>query len=342
MVQHYQRSIRKALKYAIIFIIILGILFTFANLRKLKQHFLNLDTTFLLLAIACTLIVYILEGFFTKLSLLVFDEKLSFLNSLKYSFIINSFGYIISLGGLTHFATQIYVLGHHNISPKKATLSRILYLMFFNILFDLLIIAGFVALLSNKEKENLHLTLVNIVLSLFFMLIISFYLAIFWKKFQDAASKLFTSFTNRVLGLFTKKLRIEKDWVKSFLKDFNEGFFKLIKKPGYFISMLLVTIIDWSFWLGVMYFCFLAVNYTIKLGFLIIGFSIGQIVGVLSMIPGGAGTLEGSMALTFTALGVPLERALGAIILFRIIFYIVPFFLSLPFYFSLKKKYIAH
>ncbi|UCB47034.1 MAG: flippase-like domain-containing protein [Spirochaetota bacterium] len=338
MVGQYQINIRKALKYATIFIIILGILFTFANLRKLKQHFLNLDLAFLLLAIACTLIVYILEGFFTKLSLVIFDEKLPLLDSMKYSFIINSFGYILSLGGLTHFATQIYVLDHHNITPKKATLSRVLYLMFFNILFDLLIIAGFIALLLHKEKENLHLTLVIIVLTFFFILIISFYLAIFWKTFQDAASKVFTSLINMVLRLFTKKLRIEKDWARNFLKDFNDGFFKLIKRPGYFISMLIVTIIDWSFWLGVMYFCFLSVNYTIKLGFLIIGFSIGQIVGVLSMLPGGVGTLEGSMALVFTALGVPLERALGAIILFRITFYIVPFVLSLPFYFGLKKK----
>jgi uncharacterized protein (TIRG00374 family) len=88
----------------------------------------------------------------------------------------------------------------------------------------------------------------------------------------------------------------------------------------------------------VMYFCFRAFNYHIPVNFLIIGFSIGQIIGILSMIPGGAGTMEGSMALVFVALGIPLETALSSIILFRLSFYILPFFMSLPLYFSLRQK----
>jgi len=79
-------------------------------------------------------------------------------------------------------------------------------------------------------------------------------------------------------------------------------------------------------------------NYPVHLGVLIIGFSIGQLVGILSMMPGGAGTMEGSMALVYTSLGVPLATAVGVIVLYRFAFYIIPFLVSLPFYFSLKKK----
>jgi len=333
-----KKNVKRALRYVTAFIIVLGILFAFTNLKKFKTHFLSMDLTFFLVSVGCTFTVYLLEGIFTKLSLLVFDEKLPLLSSLKYSFVINAFGYLVSLGGLTPFATQIYVLDHHDISPKISTLSRVLHLIFFNILFDLLLLAGFAALLIHREKGNIHLTAIIFAISLFFLLITGLYLAIFWKAFQQKASTLFVRFLNRIIWVFSKKFRIEEQRAKDFLNDFNVGFFKLIKRPGYFISIFIVTVVDWGFWLGVMYFCFSAFNYHIPVDFLIIGFSIGQIIGILSMIPGGAGTMEGSMALVFVALGVPIETALSSIILFRISFYILPFFLSLPLYFSLRQK----
>ncbi|HUT65940.1 MAG TPA: flippase-like domain-containing protein [Spirochaetota bacterium] len=334
-----KKNVKRTLQYLTAFIIVLGILFAFTNLKKFKNHFVSIDLTFFLVAVGCTFTVYLLEGIFTKLSLLVFDERLPLLSSLKYSFIINAFGYLVSLGGLTPFATQIYVLDHHDISPKIATLSRVLQFIFFNILFDLLLLVGFVALLIQREKGNIHLTAIIFAISLFFLLITGLYLAVFWKAFQKKASTLFVRFLNRIMRIFSKKFRIEEQWAKDFLNDFNVGFFKLIKKPGYFITLFIVTVVDWCFWLGVMYFCFSAFNYHIPVDFLIIGFSIGQIIGILSMIPGGAGTMEGSMAIVFVALGVPLETALSAIILFRISFYILPFFLSLPLYFSLQQKH---
>ena len=333
-----KKSAQKTLGYVIIFIIILGVLFAFANLRKFKDHFVSMNILFFLVSVGCTFMVYLFEGIFTKLSLMVFDERLPLLASLRYFFIINAFGYLVSLGGLTPFATQIYVLEHHEISPKISTLSRVLHLIFFNILFDLLLIAGFVALFFHRGKEQLHLTAIIIAISLFFVLITGLYLAIFWRSFQQKASIIFVRLFNRIVGLFSRKFRIEEHWVRGFLNDFNTGFFKLLKKPGYFVSIFIVTVVDWGLWLGVMYFCFRSFNYPVRADFLIIGFSLGQIIGILSMIPGGAGTMEGSMALVFVALGVSLETALSAIILFRISFYIIPFFLSLPFYFSLRRR----
>ena len=199
-------------------------------------------------------------------------------------------------------------------------------------------IASFIALLANKQKGDLYITLILIVISILFLIMGGFFLAIFYMPFQDKASILFVGFLNRIIGIFTKKFQIKPTWASDFLKDFNTGFFKLFRNPGYFTSISLLTMVIWIFWLGVMYFTFLAFRYQISIGHLFTGFSIGQLIGVLSMIPGGAGTMEGSMALVFAAVEIPLETALSSIILFRLSFYIVPFFLSLPFYFTLKKK----
>jgi len=143
---------------------------------------------------------------------------------------------------------------------------------------------------------------------------------------------------NRIIALFSKRFKLSPKWVLYLFEEFNKGSSSILKKPLYLVIFFIITIIDWFFWLLVMYFSFLTVNYPIKIGTLIIGFSIGQIVSILSMMPGGAGTMEGSMALVYNILGIPLATALVAILIYRISFYIVPFFLSLPFYFSLKRK----
>ncbi len=332
------KKIKKFLKYAIIFIIILGLLLTFSNLKKFKQQLLTMNITNFSLTIACTFIVYILEGIFIFFSLKVFNEKIPLFISLKYSLIINSFGYLVSLGGLTPFATQIYILDHHNITIKKATLTRVLQVIFFNFLFDILLIAGFVYILIYHKTQEFNLAVVIAPVSFFFLLITCFYCAIFWKSFRLVSTKIFFTVLNTILRLFSKKVKLDPSWALNLFDDFNEGFMSLIIMPHYLITIIGITIVDWIFWLSVMYFSFLTVNYPIKIGFMFIGFSIGQIIGILSMLPGGVGTLEGSMSLVYVALGVPMETALGAVILYRICFYIIPFFLSLPFYFSLKHK----
>jgi len=62
------------------------------------------------------------------------------------------------------------------------------------------------------------------------------------------------------------------------------------------------------------------------------GFAIGVTAGFLSMLPGGLGVQEGSMAGIFVLLGVEYERAVLAAMLFRVLYYVVPFAASLVLY----------
>ena len=78
-----------------------------------------------------------------------------------------------------------------------------------------------------------------------------------------------------------------------------------------------------------LWFCFYALGYLLNFGDLIAGFVIGIVSGVLSMIPGGLGIQEGSMAGIFTLLGSTFEQAILASILFRVVYYILPYIVSL-------------
>ena len=334
----FDKKLRRFLKYAILFIIIFGLLLTFTNLKRLKQHFIELNLICIIAAVICSFIIYGIEGLFLRISLQLFKEKLPILHSLKFSLIINSVGYFISFGGLTPFATQIHILDYYNITVQKATASRVLHVIFFNAFFNILLIAGLIAILHDNNSNGYNLTIIIFTVSFFFLLITGFYFAIFWKSFRRAAAKVVFTLINAILGIFTKKFKMYPKWAFHLLDEFNKGFRNALKEPLLFIILFIITVVDWIFWLAVMYFSFLTVNYTMKIESLIIGFSIGQIVSIISMVPGGAGTMEGSMALIYNILGVPLATALLAVLIYRFTFYIIPFFLSLPFYFSLKQE----
>jgi uncharacterized protein (TIRG00374 family) len=89
---------------------------------------------------------------------------------------------------------------------------------------------------------------------------------------------------------------------------------------------------DWVCMVAVLGFCFDALGNPIEPAVLLIGFVVGIAVGLLSMIPGGLGVQEGSMAAVYALLGVPLGQAVLAAILFRVVYYFAPFLVSLGFY----------
>jgi hypothetical protein len=75
-------------------------------------------------------------------------------------------------------------------------------------------------------------------------------------------------------------------------------------------------------------------------GVVVTGFAVGVAAGVMSMVPGGLGVQEGSMAGAYHLLGVPLEQAVLVSFLFRLVYYMTPFGVSLLFYRNVLRERI--
>jgi uncharacterized protein (TIRG00374 family) len=328
----------KALRYTVIVIVIFGLLVSFANLRRLKEHFLGMDPVYLVLALACSCGVYLLEGMFLKMTLMLFGEPLALRKAFKYSFVINALGYIISLGGLTPFATQAYALGYSGISARKATHTRIIQVIFFNIFFNLLLIAGFIFLFTGNEIPLINKGPTVAAFCAFLLLISFFYLMLLLPGLQKAVLTGACAFMENIARFFSKNARLDACKALSYLTDFHEGFRKLLKNPRLLLGLAGITVSDWFLWVGVLYFSFRTLKFAIDPGILIMGFAVGQIVGIASMVPGGMGTLEGSMALVYHLFGIPFSLALGAALLYRVVLYLVPFAASLPLHLSLRRE----
>jgi hypothetical protein len=317
---------------------VIGILLAFTNLRELKRHLLNLRLLPFVAGGTCALLTYFCEGLFLFFSLRLFKEKLGFVEALRYSFIINAVGYLVSFGGLTPFATQVHVLDYAGVSPKKAMLSRALHVVIFNIFFNILLIYGYASVLINKKAHELQIGLITVTVLFFMFLLVLFYVAIFWERVRITGLRGIARFFTLVVRPFGLRRDLKPNNAINFFREFQEGCKSLVKNPLLFLILFAVAIADWVFMVGIMHFSFLSLSYVIKAGYLIIGFTIGQIIVLVSMVPGGAGTMEGSMAMTYRALGVPLETSLAAVLIFRTLFYILPFFFCLPFYFTMKRR----
>ena len=130
--------------------------------------------------------------------------------------------------------------------------------------------------------------------------------------------------------------------IKAGLRDFEttlrRGMGRIRSRPlGLALPLSLITL-DRVCRLGVVWLCFQALGGQVDPGVVVTGFAVGVAAGVMSMVPGGLGIQEGSMAGAYHLLGVPLEQAVLVTVLFRLGYYMVPFSVSLLFYRSVMRE----
>jgi uncharacterized protein (TIRG00374 family) len=121
-------------------------------------------------------------------------------------------------------------------------------------------------------------------------------------------------------------------------ESMTRGVAAIRQRPLLAVLLVLITVLDWTTSMTALWFCFDALGDPLAFEVLIAGFSIGLTAGALSMIPGGLGVQEASMAGVYSLLGVPFQQAILATILFRVVYYLIPYVVSLGFYRRLLQQ----
>jgi uncharacterized membrane protein YbhN (UPF0104 family) len=104
------------------------------------------------------------------------------------------------------------------------------------------------------------------------------------------------------------------------------------------VSVSVGVAAEWGLAATTLGLCFGALGPPVRPAVVLIGLTVGVAAGLLSMLPGGLGTQDGSMTGVYVLLGVPLEQAILAAILFRLVYYAFPFSASLAFYRHLQRR----
>jgi phosphatidylglycerol lysyltransferase len=109
----------------------------------------------------------------------------------------------------------------------------------------------------------------------------------------------------------------------------DEGMKFFAEKPRAMIGPLAWIFLDWVCTIGVLYAAFYSVGSDVSYGDVVIAFSVGIVVAVVSFVPGGIGVLDGTLFAMFARTGIPDEQIVLALMIFRVSFYVIPVMLSL-------------
>jgi uncharacterized protein (TIRG00374 family) len=144
----------------------------------------------------------------------------------------------------------------------------------------------------------------------------------------------------RLLAAVARKL-VRRDLAGPFA-EFDQSFsrgVKLLRERGTRTAAVLAAVTcDWVCCLVALQLCFSAFGPAPSPAVTASGFFVGIAAGGASMIPGGLGVQEGSMAGTYVLLGVGLGQALLSSILFRALYYLVPFGVGLVLYLPALRR----
>jgi len=123
-----------------------------------------------------------------------------------------------------------------------------------------------------------------------------------------------------------------------FQRNLNAGIDFLLDRPHEMLLPTWYIMLDWVCTLLVLHTAFIAIGHPVSPSYVVAGFAIGMFLSIVSLVPAGLGILEGSMAAVFASLDVPLERAVIAVLIFRVAYFGLPLLASLALFRSTLRS----
>ena len=331
---------KRWVKIGIIICIAVAVLVGVSDIRKMMRLSAMLEPYFLGISFLAAFVSYLFIALSLKRIIELMDIRLPFLDIFTVSWVSTSINYVLSTGGLGGFTARVYLLKKKGVSYSETIVVSIIHSFIMNVVLMLFVLIGFTTLIAHKQMGTYNFIVSSF---LIFVALYMTYLAfksVVNREFREGWIDRIARWTNKIYSSFSKKegKGIETEELVSFKAEFNHGMELMVLKKGELKAPVLYIFLDWICCLFTLYFCFRAVHYSIHLEVLVVGFAVGLFASILSLVPGGLGVMEGSMTAVYYGLMVPLEEAIVAVILYRLIYYVFPFLTSLLLYRSLFKE----
>lgn len=283
-------------------------------------------------ALAATLISYGCISFsFARVSKLL-GIRMRVRDLAAVGFVSTVINHLVSSGGAAGYSVRYLLMNRHGVGMKDVLAASILHFYLTSLMMIAMLPVGLIYLLLHASASQTASIILGALASIVVLA------ALF------ATGLVFSgSMRERVIAVLVRAARAlaHRD-VEGPLARFDatmtQGVQAMRERPSSLVLVLSLIATDWAASAIALWFCFRALGATLAPGQLVSGFVIGIVAGVASMIPGGLGVQEGSMAGIFALLGVSFERALLASILFRLVYLMIPYAVSLGFYWRLLRR----
>lgn len=316
----------------LLFLGILGAFLFLADLRRLGDVISHLDTRFILLAVAATTLSY----FFNYLAFRGLTRAvacpLGGADLFRIAFASATVSCMFSAGGVSGMTLRLFFLKRQGIRTHTTLIISLVSTMLNNVVLLLFVVGGFGHLMLRRELSPLQQALTSLIVLLSAGLVAAAFVSLYHRGVLDMLLLMAIRLARRVaralpslrLGRYLPDERLE-----AFRREFHEAAALITSHRRKIAVPFLYLLLEWVAAAAVLYFCFVATGHFMRPWVLAAGFSVGVFIFLISVVPGGLGIMEISMAGLYVSLGVPFEKVVVALLAYRILYYFLPFGVSL-------------
>jgi uncharacterized protein (TIRG00374 family) len=306
-------------------------IFVFADPKELWSVLTHADPWLLVLPIICVLLSYVTMARSYQGIAAAAGCPVGLIEMLKITFVANSMNYLVSTGGLSGFAVRMYFFTRLGISSQTAVIISLAQTFLTNCMLLIFLLVGFAYVFSSHSLQGSALVVTLILLVFFVVAAVLAALLLFHARLRRRTLFLSAQAAHWVLHRVVPHRAPPRTHIWRYQFNLNRGIGFLLARRREMVSPVIYIALDWLFTILVLYSAFIAVQYKVALSQVIVGFAVGIVLSFASLIPGGLGVMEGSMAAVFASMQVPFETAVVAVLLFRVAYYLLPLLISLFF-----------
>jgi uncharacterized protein (TIRG00374 family) len=319
-------DLRRYMPALIVAVALIGLIFIVVDWGQIRDALLQASWKPLPYALAATVASYacISLNFALLSKLMGVDMRWRDLSVVGFvSIVLN---HLVSGGGAAGYSVRFMLMHRHGVSMREVITISILHFLLTSLIMIVTLPVGLLYLGLNASLSRTTLLLLGIAALL---LIVATLLALglmFWGKMR-----------RRVVGILVKGIdslfhRDVREPMERFEATVALGIQAMRERPLSMVLVMVLIVTDWAFSLMALWFSFRAFDITLSPGQSVSGFVIGTVAGVASLFPGGLGIQEASMAGIFALFGISFEKAVLASILYRAVYSIAPYLVSLGLY----------
>lgn len=240
--------------------------------------------------------------------------------------------HLVQAGGVAGYGVRYALMRREGVSLNDVLAASILHFYLTSLAMQAILPLGFVYLFFQATLSRTVSIALGILTAALILIFVAESLLVFRSKTRRATLNWLGRVARR---LFRQDL---EQGLANFDAAMARGIEGMRKHPKSGVLIGGLVLVDWSGSALALGFCFEALGSPLTPAVLFTGFVIGVMAGVLSALPAGIGVQDASMAGVFALLGVGFEEAVLAALLFRGVFYLVPYLISLGFYWRLTPR----
>ena len=315
---------------SVVLMILVGAIIIFLDRNQVAQVWGKAEWNYLGVALSFITLSYLMESTSMVVILRVFGVKVDKYYLFRLGFVTSVLSNLIALPAA--LTLRSLVLERRGVTQSQTIGSSLLLSYFKNLVFFILIPISLVYIIFSYPLVFGGVAVMILIIVVLVIVIIVATVITFNESLRTFVLRTLT----RVWRFLTHK-NIEQS-LNNFGITVTQGIKELRKnrKLGFLLTALVIG--DVAAMITGLFFCFKALAVVVHVGVLITGFNFGITLTVISFIPGDLGVQEASIAGILAIFGVPFSQGVLGAMLFRVLYYFVPFVFSLGFYWSLLRE----